>query len=359
MLVDGTHYRTVWREGSTVRMIDQNLLPFRFQVVDSRDHRATAAAIGDMTTRGAGAIGAAAGFGVAQAAMEAPDDPDAFRRYLEEAAALLRATRPTAQNLFFAVNRVLAAALAALPGSGRGCGAARSAACAEADALAREDAETGRLIGIAGASLIREGARVLTHCNAGWLAFTDWGTALSPVYAAAREGKRVFVWVDETRPRLQGARLTAWELSGEGIDYRVIPDNAAGLFMRRQEVDLVIVGADRIAANGDVANKIGTYEKAVLARENGVPFYVAAPFSTVDVDCPSGEQIPIEERGEAEVLNASGPDAEGRLRTVRVASPGARARNPAFDVTPAALVRGIITERGIVAPAAIGAAARA
>jgi S-methyl-5-thioribose-1-phosphate isomerase len=354
MLVNGRHYLTVWREGSTVRMIDQNLLPFRFQVFDAADHRATAAAIRDMTTRGAGAIGTAAGFAVAQAAGEAPADAAGFEAYVQAAAALVRATRPTARNLFYAVDRVLAAALAALPD----IAGARSAACAAADAMAREDAETGRLIGEAGSPLIQDGARVLTHCNAGWLAFTDWGTALSPIYTAARAGRRAFVWVDETRPRLQGARLTAWELSGEGIDFRVIPDNAAGYFMRRKEVDLVIVGADRIAANGDVANKIGTYEKAVLARENGIPFYVAAPFSTVDVDCPNGDAIPIEERGEEEVLNATGPDAEGTLRTLRVVSPGARARNPAFDVTPAALVKGIITERGVVSAGEIAARAR-
>ncbi len=200
---------------------------------------------------------------------------------------------------------------------------------------------------------------MLTHCNAGWLAFTDWGTALSPVYAARRMGKAVFVWVDETRPRLQGARLTAWELAGEGVDHRVIPDNAAGHFMRQGEVDLVIVGADRIAFNGDAANKIGTYEKAVLARDNGIPFYVAAPLSTVDLRCADGGAIPIEERGEEEVLNAEGPDAEGIMRTIRLAAPGARARNPGFDVTPARLITGIITEKGVVTPRdlpALGAA---
>ena len=349
MLVNGTHYRTVWREGRTVRMIDQLRLPFEFAIFDSPDHGATARAIREMVTRGAGAIGAAGGYGLAQAALEAPAPLEEFRAYVDSAAAVLRSTRPTARNLFYAVDRVLAATLAALPDAAQ----AREAACREADMVAEEDVEAGRRIGEAGAALIRDGARVLTHCNAGWLAFTDWGTALSPVYMAKRDGKRVFVWVDETRPRLQGARLTAWELAGEGIDFRVIPDNAAGFFMRRGEVDLVIVGADRIAANGDVANKIGTYEKAVLARESGVPFYVAAPVSTVDFDCPTGDAIPIEERGEEEVLNASGPDAEGTLRTIRLASPGAAARNPGFDVTPGPLVAGIVTDRGIVEPAAL------
>jgi S-methyl-5-thioribose-1-phosphate isomerase len=192
---------------------------------------------------------------------------------------------------------------------------------------------------------------VLTHCNAGWLGFADWGTALSPLYWAKRDGKGLFVWVDETRPRLQGARLTAWELAGEGIDFRLIADNAAGFLMRRGEVDMVIVGSDRIAANGDVANKIGTYEKALLARENGVPFYVAAPSSTIDFSCPNGDLIPIEERGEDEVLVVSGKDDSGELRRVRITLESTKAYNPAFDVTPAALVRGIITEKGLVKPA--------
>jgi methylthioribose-1-phosphate isomerase len=215
--------------------------------------------------------------------------------------------------------------------------------------------EAGRMIGEAGAPLLKDGARVLTHCNAGWLAFTDWGTALSPIYKAKRDGKRVFVWVDETRPRLQGARLTAWELAGEGIEFRIIADNAAGYFMRKGEVDLVIVGSDRIAANGDVANKIGTYEKAVLARENDIPFYVAAPTSTIDFGCPHGDSIPIEERGEDEVLRVNGPDEAGVTRSVRISSPDACARNPAFDVTPARLVTGIITEKGVVKPDGLSA----
>lgn len=349
MLVNGTHYRTVWREGGTVRMINQILLPFQFAIFDSPDHTATARAIKDMVTRGAGAIGVAGGFGVAQAAGEAPASAQGFREYLDAAASLLKSTRPTAQNLFYAIDRVLSSALGAFPDAAR----AREAACAEADALAEEDVEAGRRIGEAGATLIRDCARVLTHCNAGWLAFTDWGTALSPIYMAKREGKRIFVWVDETRPRLQGARLTAWELAGEGIDFRIIPDNAAGFFMRNGEVDMVIVGADRVAANGDVANKIGTYEKAVLARENGIPFYVAAPTSTIDFDCPTGASIPIEEREEAEVLTATGPDEKGVIRTVRIASPDASARNPAFDITPASLVTAIITEKGIVTPSGL------
>jgi S-methyl-5-thioribose-1-phosphate isomerase len=349
MLVDGIHYRTIWMEGRIVRMIDQLALPFKFEILDSPDHAATARAIQNMTVRGAGAIGAAGAYGMAQAALEAPSLPDELEAYVRRAAARIRDTRPTAQNLFYSVDRVLARTLAALPRAEK----AREAAVQEAQAIAHEDSEAGRRIGEIGASLIEDGARVLTHCNAGWLAFTDWGTALAPLYKAKRDGKKLFVWVDETRPRLQGARLTAWELAGEGIEFRIIPDNAAGWFMRRGEVDLVIVGADRIAANGDTANKIGTYEKAVLARESAIPFYVAAPVSTIDVACPDGDAIPIEERSEDEVLNASGPDAagaSGAIRTVRVAAPGSRARNPAFDVTPAHLITGIITDRGFCAP---------
>jgi methylthioribose-1-phosphate isomerase len=352
MLVDGTHYRTVWLEGRTVRMIDQVALPFRFSIHDSPDHKATAGAIRDMIVRGAGAIGTAGGYGAAQAALEAPADPEGFSRYVQDAAGTLEGTRPTAQNLFYAVDRVTARAVSTLPD----VEAARAAAVAEAEAIATEDAEAGRMIGEHGAALIPQKARILTHCNAGWLAFTDWGTALSPVYRAKRDGKRVFVWVDETRPRLQGARLTAWELAGEGIDFRIIPDNAAGLYMRRGEVDLVIVGADRVAANGDTANKVGTYGRAVLAKENGIPFYVAAPVSTFDFGCPDGGRIPIEERGEEEVLEASGPDVSdpgGPIRTIRIAAPGARAANPAFDVTPARCITGFITEKGLVEPSGL------
>jgi methylthioribose-1-phosphate isomerase len=348
MLVNGIHYRTIWMEGSMVRMIDQAILPFSFAIFDSMDHLMTAHAIRTMVIRGAGAIGAAGGYGVAQAALEAPSGD--FSEYVMKAALLLKSTRPTAQNLFYAVDRVLGAVMGSLKGQATRVEEARTAAVREAVAVAEEDTQACRKIGEAGARLIGDGTRVLTHCNAGWLGFSDWGTALAPLYWAKREGKKPFVWVDETRPRLQGARLTAWELAGEGIEFRIIADNAAGFFMRRKEVDLVIVGSDRIAANGDVANKIGTYEKALLSRENGVPFYVAAPLSTVDLDCPNGDAIPIEERDQEEVLTASGPDEAGEIRTVRIAAAGAEARNPAFDVTPAELVSGIVTEFGIVRP---------
>jgi methylthioribose-1-phosphate isomerase len=344
MRVGDRSYRTVWMEGTAVKMINQPLLPHRFEIATLATHRDTARAIKDMVIRGAGAIGGAAAYGMAQVALEAPDAH--FGDYVAQGAETLRHTRPTAQNLFYAIARVQRAILEA-PTVAR----ARAAAVEAAQAVADEDAASCRAIGEHGAQLIPDGARILTHCNAGWLAFVDWGSALSPIYMAARQGKKVFVYADETRPRCQGAQLTAWELQGEGIAHAIIADNAAGFFMQRGEIDMVIVGSDRIAANGDVANKIGTYEKAVCAADNGIPFYVAAPTSTIDPACPSGVDIPIEERDQDEVLYAYGRDAQGNLGRVRLAPDGSQARNPAFDVTPARLVRAIITQHGVHDPA--------
>lgn len=344
MLVDGVPYRTVWMVDGVVRMINQPLIPHRFEIVDLKHHTDTACAIKTMIVRGAGAIGAAAAYGMAQVVLEAPDG-DGFDSYLQAGAETLRKTRPTAQDLFYAVDAVLAAAVAA--GSHT---AARQAAVDRAEALADENALAGERIGQHGAELLKDGCRVLTHCNAGWLAFVDWGSALAPVYAAARQGKSVFVYADETRPRNQGARLTAWELEGEGIPHAILADNAAAHLMRHGMVDAVIVGADRIAANGDVANKIGTCEKALCAREHGVPFYVTAPISTLDAACPSGNAIPIEEREADEVLYAYGLLDSGEFGRVRLAHSGAQAVNPAFDITPASLVTAIITQRGIHRP---------
>ncbi len=346
MFVNGEHYKTVWMEDSTVKMIDQPKLPHHFGIKDLKTHKDTADAITTMVTRGAGAIGATAGYGMAQAALEVLKAGD-FEEYMKEAEKTIRSTRPTAQNLFYAVKRVRKAIDAALT---EGNEAAAKAAVKEAEAIAAEDAESCEAIGKNGASLLKEGARVLTHCNAGWLAFVDWGSALSPVYAAAREGKKPFVWVDETRPRVQGARLTSWELLNEKVNHAVIADNAAGFFFAKGEVDIVIVGADRIARNGDVANKIGTYEKALLAREHNVPFYCAAPTSTIDFDCPNGKEIPIEERSEDEVLCMWGLSEKGNVESIRLAPKGSRARNPAFDITPNKLVKGFITEKGIFKP---------
>jgi len=325
-----------------VKLINQPLIPHRFEIVALEDHKATAQAIRDMVVRGAGAIGATAGFAMAQVALEAPEDR--FREYILEGIERLRNTRPTAQNLFYALDRVLEAIEREQYHPER----ARKAAVAMAQQLADQDVAACKQIGEYGEELIRDGAHISTHCNAGWLAFVDWGTALSPIYVAIRKGKRVFVLVDETRPRNQGSRLTAWELAQEGIPHAIIADNAAGYYMKRGKVDLVIVGADRIAANGDVANKIGTYSKAVLAKENGIPFYVAAPTSTVDLKCPSGDAIPIEERPAEEVLFAWGWSDRGSFERIRVSPPQSTAYNPAFDVTPARYISGIITEKGIV-----------
>jgi methylthioribose-1-phosphate isomerase len=387
MKVRGKDYRAVWMEGRAVVVVNQPLLPHRFELLRLGDHRRTARAIRTMVVRGAGTIGATAAYGLAQASLEgrtasrgrsgsARRAAHLFLDHVRQAYATLLETRPTAADLKHALDRVRARIESELGGqlpAGREAGAeagrargsvviaagaegverACAAAVAEAETIADEYVERGRLIGEVGLPLIESGSRILTHCNAGWLALVDWGSAPAPIYRARREGRDVFVWVDETRPRNQGANLTSWEFLHEGVPHKIIADNAAGFFMRRGEVDLCIVGADRIAANGDVANKIGTYEKAVLARENGIPFYVAAPTSTIDWSCASGEAIPIEERDESELHYVYGKGSgEGRAR-VRVSPPKASAANPAFDVTPARYVTGIVTEQGIFKPDAL------
>jgi methylthioribose-1-phosphate isomerase len=354
MHVDGKHWKTVWWEDGRVRMIDQPLLPHQFKIVDLADHHATAVAIRDMTVRGAGAIGATGALGMAQGAVHAPDAD--FHRHVADAANLLRSTRPTAQNLFAGIDHVLAA----IQAEGSNVARARDAAVAAAIAFADDDAESCRRIGELGAPLLTDRRRVNTHCNAGWLAFVDGGSALSPIYAARRGGVDVSVWVDETRPRQQGSQLTAWELGQEGVPHQIIADNATGHYMARGEIDICIVGSDRIAANGDVANKIGTYTSALVAAANGVPFYVAAPTTTIAMHTPTGADIPIEERHEDEVLYVWGWSDDGRFVRVRTSPRGSRGRNPAFDVTPAGLIAGIITERGIVpaTPEGIASVAR-
>jgi len=309
----------VWLEGDSVRLVDQRLLPNELKILDLRDVEDVARAIETMAVRGAPAIGAAAAYGLALAEIEGTD--------LRRAADRLRRTRPTGQDLFAAIDRVMRAVADG--------GSAREAA----EALAREDEERCRAIGRHGKRLIKEGMRILTHCNAGALATVDVGTVMAPLRAARDAGRHFFVYASETRPRLQGSRLTAWELGQEGIDHAVVVDGAAGLLLQRGEVDLVLVGADRIAANGDTANKIGTYPKAVLAKAHRVPFYVAAPMTTVDFGARNGRAIPIEERPEDEVLEIAG---------VRVAPKGTRARNFAFDVTPARYITGFITDLGIL-----------
>ncbi len=343
MIVKGKHYKTVWLEGNTVYIINQPLLPHKFEIMECPDHQRTARAISTMVIRGAGAIGSAGGYGLAQAVLEAPEND--FKAYIDAAYESLAHTRPTAQNLFYSLKRVYEKVQEASDPS-----QARVMAVNEAESIALEDINACKRIGEIGAALIGDNFKILTHCNAGWLAFTDWGTALSPMYVAKRANKNIFIWVDETRPRFQGARLTSWELKEEGIPFAVIADNAAGFYMQRGEVDMVIVGSDRIAKNGDVANKIGTYEKAVLARENNIPFYVAAPTATIDWNCKDGGEIPIEERSEEEVLAITGRDEVNVIRNVCIVPEGAAARNPAFDVTPAKYITGIITEKGIVKP---------
>jgi methylthioribose-1-phosphate isomerase len=327
-----------WHEtvdGAEVRLIDQTKLPLIEEVVRCREYGEVARAIKTMQVRGAPAIGVTAAMGMALASLQAPDAFPGFDDYLGQAGDVLAATRPTAVNLFWAIERMRAVARSAQP---RTADAIRQALVAEAKRLAEEDELRCRQLGRHGAALFAAGDGVLTHCNAGALAAVDYGTALAPLRAAHAEGKVLHVFVDETRPFLQGSRLTAWELVRAGIDSTLITDNMAAYFMGQGKVQKVIVGADRITANGDVANKIGTYGVAILAKEHGIPFYVAAPTSTIDLSLASGRQIPIEERDPTEVTH---------FRGVQVAPEGMRAAHPAFDVTPARYVSAIITEEGV------------
>jgi len=337
MKVNGKHFKTVWLEGSTVYLIEQNLLPFEFKIFEAKTYLETCKAIKTMLVRGAGAIGASAGFAMAQAVMESPEND--YYNFIQKAKIEIESTRPTAQNLFMAVNYVYSAAMIS-----------KTEAIKAAQYIADKDAEDSRRIGEYGNEIIKNGWKIATHCNAGWLAFVDNGTALSPIYAAHNSGKEIFVWADETRPRSQGARLTAWELKNENVPHKIIPDNATAHLMSLGMIDMMIVGADRIAVNGDTANKIGTLEKAIAAKEFGIPFYIAAPTSTIDINCKSGKNIPIEERSQDEVLYQTGITFKGKLETILVCSPGSEAFNPAFDVTPAKFITGIITEKGIIKP---------
>jgi S-methyl-5-thioribose-1-phosphate isomerase len=343
MDVNGTPYRTVdWKDGK-LQLIDQPALPHSFGLWQTDDHRAAAEAISTMVVRGAGAIGSTAGYALALATRQAPDAD--FGAYMSAAFATIRDTRPTAQNLFAGLDWVQAAIDSA--GGAERPDDARDAALAAASSFADTDVAACAAIGHHGAVLFQEGWGIGTHCNAGWLAFTDWGSALAPVFRNHRQGKRLKVFVDETRPRGQGARLTAWELAGEGIEHHIIVDNAFGFFAAQGDIQAVITGADRVAANGDVANKIGTFGHAVICRHVGIPFYVAFPSSTLDTACPDGKHIPIEERSSDEVHWTWGLDEEGTFRRVRTTPDGSPARNPAFDVTPAELIDGLVTEFGV------------
>jgi methylthioribose-1-phosphate isomerase len=331
--------RTIeWRDGKVV-MIDQQLLPHETVVLEYDDYLGVAEAIATMKIRGAPAIGAAAAFGLALAAVHSPaDSREKLLADLNRAAEVLGETRPTAVNLVWAIERMQEVAHDPQWAKGR---EVATALVREAQRIADEDVEVNRRIGAHGSALIRDGDQILTHCNAGALATVDYGTALGVVRAAHEQGKHIHVWVDETRPFLQGARLTAWELLELGIPATLITDSMAGYFMSHGEVDIVVVGADRIAANGDVANKIGTYSLAVLAKENGIPFYSVAPTSTIDLGVANGTTIPIEERDPHEVTH---------IRGVSIAADGVKAAHPAFDVTPCRYVTGIVTEMGIVCP---------
>ena len=353
------HYRTVTFDAvqNHVLLIEQRLLPHEFKIVATQDYRETAAAITDMVVRGAGAIGATAAYGLAQGVRAFRGaDMKKFSRHASQVFKTLKDARPTAVDPVNAMNDVLRAMAC-----GESVAEKQSIALAAAEEFANEDARHCREIGAHGVQLIRNGMRVLTHCNAGWLAFVDVGSATAPLYAAQAAGRKFHVFCDETRPRSQGATLTAWELAQQKISHDIIADNSAGHLMQRGEIDLVIVGSDRtLGRTGEVANKIGTYTKAVLAKRHGIPFYVAIPLSTIDWQMKRGFDIPIEERHESEVLGAWGVEQNlkskvkslksGKRIYVRVANPGSGACNPSFDVTPAELITGIITPMGIFKP---------
>ncbi len=357
MKVDGKHYRSIWLEpdGWSLGAIDQRRLPHEFLVPRLTNCAEAADAIRSMLVRGAPLIGATAAFGMALAMRE-----DASDGAIERAYQMLVTARPTAINLKWALDEMLAVLRPLDPP------ARVAAAYARAGAIADEDVAINQGIARNGLALIEaiaarkrpgEAVNVLTHCNAGWLATVDWGTATAPIYLAHDRGHNIHVWVDETRPRNQGASLTAWELGHHGVAHTVIPDNTGGHLMQHGMVDLVIVGTDRVAANGDVCNKIGTYLKALAAFDNGVPFYVALPSPTIDFNISAGRQVPIEQRGGEEVAAMTGRTADGRIETVRIVPEGSPVANYAFDVTPARLVTGLITERGVLKPERMALAA--
>ncbi|MBI5823234.1 MAG: S-methyl-5-thioribose-1-phosphate isomerase [Chloroflexi bacterium] len=334
--------RTVFWENNELKMIDQRVLPVRFEILAYRGHKEVAAAITDMVVRGAPAIGAAAAFGLALAGYESASSlTSGLLADLQTASATLKAARPTAVNLAWAVDRLMAAA--STVSAERSADEIRQLVLDEAQKLADEDVEINKRMAEHGAALINDGDTIIHHCNTGALATVDWGTALGVIRTAHEQGKKIHVFVDETRPRLQGARLTAWELEQYGIPYEIISDNTAGYFLKAGKVQKCFVGSDRTAANGDVANKIGTYMLALAAFDNGVPFYPVVPTSTIDLSLAHGDLIPIEERNPQEVL---GLEFEGQ----RVAPINAKARNIAFDVTPNKLVTGIVTENGVAYP---------
>lgn len=346
MNIDGKPYRTIWlgSDGVSVEIIDQTKLPFAFEIVALRSLEDAAHAIASMQVRGAPLIGATAAYGVALAMRTEASDAG-----LARACEVLAATRPTAVNLHWALDEMRTVMEPLAPAD------RIAAAFSRAAEICDEDVEACRRIGVHGVGLIEahaahkkgETVNILTHCNAGWLATVDWGTALAPIYKAFDQGISVHVWVDETRPRNQGASLTAFELGAHRVPHTIVADNAGGHLMQAGLVDLCIVGTDRTTANGDVANKIGTYLKALAAKDNGVQFFVALPHSTIDWTLDDGRKIPIEQRDASEVTHMTGQRPDGTIATVAIAPPGSAAANYAFDVTPARLVTGFITERGV------------
>ena len=347
MNIKGRHYRTIWLadDATSVETIDQTKLPHAFDTLILRSCEDAACAISSMQVRGAPLIGATAAYGLAMALRDDPSD-----RTLARAIAYLAKQRPTAINLRWGLEEIRKAVATLLPAN------RAAAAFARAAEICDQDVDVCRRIGEHGARIIRdiaagkqpgERVNILTHCNAGWLACVDWGTATAPIYQAHDAGIPLHVWVDETRPRNQGASLTAYELGSHGVPHTIIADNAGGHLMQQGEVDMVIVGTDRVTANGDVCNKIGTYLKALAAFDNGIPFYVALPHTTIDWTLADGFKIPIEERSADEVLKMTGRLPNGAIATIEIAAPGSRAANPGFDVTPARLVTGLLTERGV------------
>ncbi len=343
MQVNGKAYRTIWFENNIVKIIDQTKLPHQFIIKDLKTIKDSINAIKTMEVRGAPLIGATAAYGLVLSIIEKND-----QSFLKRSSKDLIASRPTAINLKWAVDRMMKKL------SGLNSNEALKIALEEAKAIVEEDVTFCKNIGVNGLKIIEEIAikkkdtvNILTHCNAGWLATIDWGTATSPIYHAHQKGIKVHVWVDETRPRNQGANLTSYELNEEGIPNKIITDNAGGILMQRGQVDMCIVGTDRTLSNGDVCNKIGTYLKALAAKDNNVPFYVALPSSTIDWSIKDQKQIPIEERSSEELSHVEGVDENNEIKKVRIYPQKSKSLNLAFDVTPAKLVTGLITEKGI------------
>ncbi len=344
MLVNGKDYRTVWMEGCVIKTIEQRKLPHDFEIKELQTTKEVYDSIKQMMIRGAPAIGAMGAFGLAQAMLLYKGyDYQAFKEYIQQTRDHLASSRPTAHDLFHGLAYVFSAL-----DETRDIITAQTKAVDRANAYADRSVEACKRIGEYGSKLIKKNMGILTHCNAGALATVDWGTALAPMRIAHQKHIPFFVFVDETRPRIQGANLTAFELKQEGIDFALIADNAAGYYMKKGEIHLIITGTDRVAANGDVANKIGTYTKAVLAKEHNIPMYIAAPTSTIDFSCVSGDDIPIEERDQDEVHYVHGKTSDGKMERVRISPKGAASKNPAFDVTPARYITGLITEYGII-----------